>query len=75
MNEENVGSYKMVNFVKEIETRITKKNIEMNFLKIEKKVPDNIEKIEEVFENYISEKDLQVMKTEIPDKRIFLMKK
>ena len=42
---------------------------------LKKKYPDKINELEEAFLDYIGENDLKTLKTEFPDKRMYLIKK
>ena len=61
----------MLNIVNEIEPLAS---VDRTTEDIKKEFPDEIEKLEEALNNYISENDLKILGTEFLDKKNFLTK-
>ena len=68
MKKEVVGDDKILNIINELENMIDKNKRNKSISYLKKKNPDKINELEEAFLDYIGDKDLKILKTEIPDK-------
>ena len=75
MNKEVIGDDRILNIINELENMIDKTKRNKSISDIKKKYPIKINELEEAFLDYIGENDLKILKTEYPDKWMYLTKK
>ena len=75
LKKEVFGDDKILNIINELENMIDKTKRNKSISELKKKYPDKINELEEAFLDYIGENDLELLKTEFPDKWRYLTKK
>ena len=76
LERETVEKDEILNTINEVKTLMKEDNYKNDSVKdLKKDYPDKLKNLEETFFNYIVENDLKLLKTEVPDKWIFLTEK